>query len=250
MLRAGAVVAPQPPCHPSPATPRPLGSAHGAEESSAGAHLCAAALLPQPRVRLPWDCVSPGALRSPEAVNVGLGAAGRGGLGPEEVKPRPGGMKPRSFMGCRIKAFRRRELPVRTERCAMEPPGTAGAPGAAGRPWDEAKAFYDNLTPKKKPKSVRAATGAASRLLHLRVLRSPLRSSSSPSGAHLLPVLCVPFGSPPAPPGCFVSGFPVVPSGCAIPPGALGLSGSLQFSFDSASPFRFLGQLWVPLHPP
>ncbi|POI26901.1 hypothetical protein CIB84_009350 [Bambusicola thoracicus] len=35
----------------------------------------------------------------------------------------------------------------------MEPPGTAGAPGAAGRPWDEAKAFYDNLTPKKKPKS-------------------------------------------------------------------------------------------------
>ncbi|XP_052554791.1 cytosolic 5'-nucleotidase 1A [Tympanuchus pallidicinctus] len=62
-------------------------------------------------------------------------------------------MKPRSFMGCRIKAFRRRELPVRTERCAMEPPGTAGAPGAAGRPWDEAKAFYDNLTPKKKPKS-------------------------------------------------------------------------------------------------
>ncbi|KAJ7416640.1 Cytosolic 5'-nucleotidase 1A [Willisornis vidua] len=32
----------------------------------------------------------------------------------------------------------------------MEPPGTAGAPG---RPWDEAKAFYDNLAPKKKPKS-------------------------------------------------------------------------------------------------
>ncbi|XP_040545844.1 LOW QUALITY PROTEIN: cytosolic 5'-nucleotidase 1A isoform X1 [Gallus gallus] len=84
---------------------------------------------------------------------MGLGAAGRGGLGPEEVKQRPGGMKPRSFMGCRIKTFRRRELPVRTERCAMEPPGTAGAPGAAGRPWDEAKAFYDNLTPKKKPKS-------------------------------------------------------------------------------------------------
>lgn len=39
----------------------------------------------------------------------------------------------------------------------MEPPGTAGAPGAAGRPWDEAKAFYDNLAPKKKPKSVRSA---------------------------------------------------------------------------------------------
>ncbi|XP_057268573.1 cytosolic 5'-nucleotidase 1A isoform X2 [Pezoporus wallicus] len=35
----------------------------------------------------------------------------------------------------------------------MEPPGTAGAPGAAGRPWEEAKAFYDNLAPKKKPKS-------------------------------------------------------------------------------------------------
>ncbi|XP_027759193.1 cytosolic 5'-nucleotidase 1A isoform X2 [Empidonax traillii] len=32
----------------------------------------------------------------------------------------------------------------------MEPPGPAGAPG---RPWDEAKAFYDNLAPKKKPKS-------------------------------------------------------------------------------------------------
>lgn len=40
-------------------------------------------------------------------------------------------------------------------RRAMEPPGTAGAPGAAGRPWEEAKAFYDNLAPKKKPKSVR-----------------------------------------------------------------------------------------------
>lgn len=38
----------------------------------------------------------------------------------------------------------------------MEPPGTAGAPGAAGRPWEDAKAFYDNLAPKKKPKSVRA----------------------------------------------------------------------------------------------
>ncbi|XP_032058117.1 cytosolic 5'-nucleotidase 1A [Anas acuta] len=35
----------------------------------------------------------------------------------------------------------------------MEPPGTAGAPGAAGRPWEDAKAFYDNLAPKKKPKS-------------------------------------------------------------------------------------------------
>ncbi|XP_071623907.1 cytosolic 5'-nucleotidase 1A isoform X2 [Heliangelus exortis] len=35
----------------------------------------------------------------------------------------------------------------------MEPPGTAGAPGAAERPWEEAKAFYDNLAPKKKPKS-------------------------------------------------------------------------------------------------
>lgn len=181
VLRAGTVVSPQPLSHPSPAIPRPLRAAYGAEESSAGGHLCAAALLPQPRVRLPWDCLSPGTLRSPEAVNMGLGAAGRGGLGPEEVKQRPGGMKPRSFMGCRIKTFRRRELPVRTERCAMEPPGTAGAPGAAGRPWDEAKAFYDNLTPKKKPKSVRAAAGAAYRLLHLRVLRSPLRFPSPPS---------------------------------------------------------------------
>ncbi|KAM6399784.1 cytosolic 5'-nucleotidase 1A isoform 2-T3 [Rhynochetos jubatus] len=27
------------------------------------------------------------------------------------------------------------------------------APGTAGRPWEEAKAFYDNLAPKKKPKS-------------------------------------------------------------------------------------------------
>lgn len=51
--------------------------------------------------------------------------------------------------------------PAGSARCArsrraMEPPGTAGAPGAAGRPWEDAKAFYDNLAPKKKPKSVRA----------------------------------------------------------------------------------------------
>lgn len=47
------------------------------------------------------------------------------------------------------------QQPVARSRRAMEPPGTAGAPGAAGRPWEEAKAFYDNLAPKKKPKSVR-----------------------------------------------------------------------------------------------
>lgn len=153
-------------------------------------------------------------------------------------------------MGCRIKTFRRRELPVRTERCAMEPPGTAGAPGAAGRPWDEAKAFYDNLTPKKKPKSVRAAAGAAYRLLHLRVLRSPLRFPSPPSGR----------ASPPGPLrsfwvsssallGALSPGFPWFPLGVRFLQVPWGLSGSPQFFSDPASPSRSLGQLWVPLRP-
>lgn len=126
----------------------------------------------------------------------------RGALGLEEVNPCPGGLKPRSFMGCLIKLVppgrpRLRELPGRAEppvprsRRAMEPPGPAGAPG---RPWDEAKAFYDNLAPKKKPKSVRAPE----------VPRSVPRpiSCGCPGALQLL-------SSPARSPGCLIlSGFP------------------------------------------
>lgn len=126
----------------------------------------------------------------------------------------------------------------------MEPPGTAGAPGAAGRPWDEAKAFYDNLAPKKKPKSVRTPRcgtgqrcpprgrggpaalsargccplGASPRMLHL--LRVALGLSSCPiSGfSGVLPGASSWLGSPTEPCGSrWVSHFFWVlwgPSGC------------------------------------
>lgn len=76
----------------------------------------------------------------------------------------------------------------------MEPPGTAGAPG---RPWEEAKAFYDNLAPKKKPKSVRAPE------VPNRVELPTLDGKQRPLPGCPILAGCLPLhvSSPPGPPG-------------------------------------------------
>lgn len=85
-----------------------------------------------------WGFAAPALKRLPErsllhppppAAPRDLGEVGegkrRGELGPEEVKPYPGGLKPRSFMGCPYKA--------RSAGPAAAPgaPGTCGSAGAA-----------------------------------------------------------------------------------------------------------------------
>lgn len=217
----------------------PHRSCSASSRGSADATFVPSPLPSLPGARCPrrWLCPGAGAPpQFPAAPRYRRGGARRrrGALGLEEVNPCPGGLKPRSFMGCLIKLVppgrpRLRELPGRAEppvprsRRAMEPPGPAGAPG---RPWDEAKAFYDNLAPKKKPKSVRAPEVPRSvpRPIScgcpgaLQVLSSPARSPGC------LILSGVPYGTSP---GCLwvLSG---VPLGAPFPPRVLGSSQSLS----------------------
>lgn len=151
------------------------------------------------------------------------------------------------------------EPPVPRSRRAMEPPGTAGAPGAAGRPWEEAKAFYDNLAPKKKPKSVRTpprcragqsfpprrgiSPSGCPRVF--RLLRVPLGLSRCPISSRFSRVLLGASSSP---------GFPLEPSGCPISSRCSGVPlGVFVFFFFSLTPIslqvlgKALGSLQVPL---
>lgn len=158
----------------------------------------------------------------------------------------------------------------------MEPPDTAGAPGAAGRPWEEAKAFYDNLAPKKKPKSVRTpatrcragqcfpprrgiSPSGCPRVF--RLLRVPLGLSGCPISYRFSRVLLGASSSPvspwnplsaPSPPGALGSPWVSLVFFFSLAPISLRVLGRKPWGLSRCPLWHlwvalgFLGSLWIP----